>query len=70
MAATPRRLRPTIRRRSKRRPTQRWDELTDPIDAALLETFPASDPPSLTTPINSIGTPPRPPPAMPKHGRK
>jgi hypothetical protein len=61
MAAAPRRPRPAIRRRSERRPQRRQDEPRDPVEEALLETFPASDPPSRTTPINGVGTPPRPP---------
>ena len=70
MAVTPRRQRPTIRRRSKLRPTQRRDEpAADPVEGALLESFPASDPPS-TTPIRYIGGPPRPPSETPKRGRK
>jgi len=68
MAAAPRRSASV--KRSRRRLTRRQDDpTTDPVEQALLESFPASDPPSRGTPIRRIGEPERSRPT-PKRGRK
>jgi hypothetical protein len=69
MTAAPRRS--ASAKRSRRRLAQRQDDPpTDPVEEALLESFPASDPPSRGTPIRHIGEPERPRPTTPKRGRK
>ena len=68
MAAAPRRGR--IAKQSRRRLTRRQDSPPlDPVEEALLESFPASDAPSRGTPIRRIGEPERSRPT-PKRGRK